>query len=229
MAQNWPPTSLLGGLGPAARERLLALGTQVSYPPGRMLMREGDDTAFVVILTEGVAKATATAPAGREALLAIRMGGDLAGELAALDGRPRSATVVTCGPVEARVATGPDFVGLLRREPAIAQAVSASVAAKLRAANSFRIDFTGCDAETRLARVIHQIGAVYGEPIGEAAIQIRWPINQLELAALSGTSEPTVQRALRRLREAAVVTTGYRSITILDLARLSQIAFERMD
>ncbi|WP_330332622.1 Crp/Fnr family transcriptional regulator [Streptomyces sp. NBC_00536] len=220
----WPAASLLGGLGRASRERLLALGARARYPADRVLMRESEPTTFVVILLDGVVKATARTHDHRDALLAVRMGGDLVGEFAAVDGRPRSATVTTCGSAVARVVTREDFLDCMRRDPRIAHAVNESIVAKLRVANSHRIDFAGCDAATRLARVVHQIAMAYGEPAG-AGVVIRWPITQPELATLSGASEPTVHKALRRLRETGVVSTGYRAIRVEDLARLNSIAF----
>ncbi|MEK8170702.1 cyclic nucleotide-binding domain-containing protein [Streptomyces sp. M19] len=68
-------------------------------------MREAEESTFVLILLDGVVKATGRTHDNRDALLAVRMGGDLVGEFAAVDGRPRSATVTTCGPVVARAVT----------------------------------------------------------------------------------------------------------------------------
>jgi CRP-like cAMP-binding protein len=221
----WPPSSLLGGLPESSRDRLLALGTQVRYEADRVLMRESDRTGFVLVLLDGVVKATGRTNDGRDALLAVRMGGDLVGELAAVDGGPRSATITTCGPVVARSVTRAAFLECMRQEPRIAHGVNTSVVTKLRTANTHRIDFTGCDAATRLARVLHQIAMTYGERSGNTAV-IRWPITQPELATLSGAAEPTVHKALRRLRETGVVSTGYRTIKVDDLAGLRGVAFD---
>ncbi|AEM82617.1 Crp/Fnr family transcriptional regulator [Streptomyces violaceusniger] len=223
---TWPPSSPLGSLAGPARDRLLALGAGRRYEADRVLMREGERTTFVLVLLHGVVKATGRAPDGRDALLAVRMGGDLVGELAAADGGPRSATVTTCGAVIARVVSRDEFLGCTHREPEIAHAVNASVVSKLRAANTHRVDFTGCDASTRLARVLHQIVLTHGERSGAGAV-IRWPITQPELATLSGAAEPTVQKVLRRLREAGVISTGYRTVRVEDLARLRSIAFDQ--
>ncbi|WP_405019933.1 Crp/Fnr family transcriptional regulator [Kitasatospora sp. NBC_00070] len=222
--RTWPLASLLGGLPPVERDRLLALGTEVRYPADRVLLRESDLTDFLVVLLAGVVKATRRTHDHRDALLAVRMGGDLVGEFAALDGRPRSATVTSCGQVTARVVSRAEFLDCLRREPRIAQAVNASVVTKLRVANDRRVDFTGCDTETRLARVICQIAVSYGEPVGAGAV-IHWPVTQPELATLCGAAEPTVHKALRRLREAGAVSTGYRTIRVESMALLDAIAF----
>ncbi|MEW2379935.1 cyclic nucleotide-binding domain-containing protein [Micromonospora sp. NPDC047812] len=51
-----------------------------------------------MLLEEGLTKVTVSLPDGRAALLALRVGGDLVGEVSALNDRPRSASVTTCGP-----------------------------------------------------------------------------------------------------------------------------------
>jgi CRP/FNR family transcriptional regulator, cyclic AMP receptor protein len=220
----WPPGSLLAGLQAATRQRLLGLGARQQYPePGRVLIREGDVGTAVYLLLSGPVKVTGATDEG-DALLAIRVGGDIVGELAALDDRPRLATVTTAGPVTARVIGRAEFVGLLSRDPDLALAVARGVADKLRTATSRRIEFTGCDVSTRLARVLLDLAERYGEQTREGRT-ICCPLTQTELATLSGAAEPTVQRSLRRLRADGIVATGYRVTTVLDMSALGKRAF----
>jgi CRP/FNR family transcriptional regulator, cyclic AMP receptor protein len=222
-AWQWPPSSLLGSLTMTSRDRLLEPGMTRQYVAGKVLMREGDDTKFVVVLLDGVVKTTGLTSEGKEALLAIRVGGDLVGEFAALDEGPRSSTVTTCGTVVGRVIRQPDFLAALRRDSVLAEAVNRSIVAKVRSANARRVDFTGYDAPTRLARVLRELAVRYGERSGNRVV-IAWPLTQPELASLAAVAEPTAQKALRRLREGDVIVTGYRSLTIVDFAELSRIA-----
>lgn len=220
----WPESSVIGTLVPDAREVLLTAGGLVRYAPGRVIVREGDKTSFVVVLIDGMVKVTSATRDGQGVLLAIRTGGDLIGEYAALDGLPRSATVTACGPVRARLLNREEFLDCLKRDPRIDEVVKASVVGQLRTSISYRVDFTGLDVATRVARVLCRFAKTYGHPIG-ASTQIDWPITQQELASLCGAAEPTVQKALRGLRSAGVVSTGYRSVRIEDFAELSHIAF----
>jgi len=223
--RDWPPSSLLGTLARPARDRLLRLGSAVQYPgPSRILIREGDNSTFVVVIVDGVVKVTGQVPGGRDVLLAIRMAGDVVGEFAALDERPRSATVITCGAMVGRVIKAADFLDCLRRDPDVSRGVHQSIVAKLRSANAHRVDFSGCDVPTRLARVLYEIAMTYGIRSGSRSV-IRWPLTQPELASLAASAEPTVHRALRDLRESGVVATGYRAITVLDMRRLQVIAY----
>lgn len=92
--QPWPPSSLLAHLSADARDALLTLGTARRYRVRQVLMREGERTTHAILLRAGFVKVTAVADGGRNALIAIRMAGDLIGELGAIDGAPRAATVV---------------------------------------------------------------------------------------------------------------------------------------
>jgi CRP/FNR family cyclic AMP-dependent transcriptional regulator len=186
-------------------------------------MRMGEPTTFVLILLEGIVKATSVTSAGKEVLLAVRVGGDIVGEFAALDSRPRSSTVTTCGPVVGCVFAQSEFLVALRRDEAVAHEVDRSVLGKLRFANERRVEFAGYDAQTRVARVLRELAAAYGERSGNQ-VTLNWPLTQTEVASLSSVAEPTVQKALRHLRDAGVIATGYRSLIIQNFSGLNEIA-----
>jgi CRP/FNR family cyclic AMP-dependent transcriptional regulator len=224
--RDWPERSLLGLLPGAARDRLLRRGVQVRYPaPGRILFRQGEESRHVAVILCGIVKVTGSVPGSSDALLAVRMGGDVVGEFAAVDQLPRSATVTTCGTVAAQVIRSDDFLDCLRRDPEISHAVNKSIVAKMRIASARRIDFAGCNMQTRVTRVLYQLAITYGTRDGNTSV-IRWPLSQLELASLVGGSRPAVHRVLRQLRDEGVVSTGYRTITVLDVNRLRSAAYD---
>jgi len=129
-------------------------------------------------------------------------------ELAALDNKPRSATITTCGLVSGCVIRQPDFLAAMNADRDLAQAVHQGVVAKARAGTDRRIAFTGFDAPTRFARIIRELALAHGERDGNRAV-IDWPLTQNELASLASVAEPTAQKALSQLRKASVISTGY--------------------
>jgi CRP/FNR family transcriptional regulator, cyclic AMP receptor protein len=223
---DWPVGSLLGTLPNVARDRLLQRGTLVRYPgPSKILFREGDKSRFVVLIIRGVVKVTASVPdGGPDALLAIRMRGDAVGEFAAIDALPRSATVTTCGAVVAQIIKSGDFVEFIRHDPDISHVVSSAIAAKMRVAIARRVDFSGSNVSTRVARVLLQLVEVYGNTESNQAV-LRSLLTQPEIASLAVASQPAVHRVLRDLRERGIVSTGYRSIVVTDLDRLRKMAY----
>jgi CRP-like cAMP-binding protein len=220
-------------LPPAARARLISRGVLVRYSdPGRVLIREGDKSGYVVIILSGVVKVTSSVANGPDALLAIRMEGDAVGEFAAVDHLPRSATVTSCDTLVACLIKAEDFVDCLRRDPDISHAISKAIVAKMRVASQRRVDFSGSDATARVARVLLHLVTAYGKPRPEGEhgkAVIGAPLTQHELASLAVASPPAVQRVLRQLREAGIIATGYRSVTILDIERLSHVAYAEGD
>src|SRR5690606_39466982 len=86
------------------------------------------------------------------ALPIVRVGGDTVGEMAAMDGAPRSATVTACGTITALVLQPAALRTLLMRRPEIGIALTGIVADRLRWANRRRLDFRGYPVKVRLDR-----------------------------------------------------------------------------
>lgn len=223
---NWPPRTFLGMLSDEAREELLSLGTSREYLPDSALMREGDRSTAVAVLIDGWVKVVGSTEEGGQALLALRVGGDLVGEQSALDNGPRSATVISAGVTATQVMSQRDFLGFLDRRPEASVAVSRALSNELRWANQRRIDFSGLPVLARLARVLSELGRLYGtsSPNG---VELQCTLTQPEFAAMVGASEPSVHKALRQLRRDGVVATGYRHVMITDPAALDSIASSR--
>ncbi|MGC5052845.1 Crp/Fnr family transcriptional regulator [Micromonospora sp. DT48] len=217
----WAKGSFLGRIAPADRQELLALGVTRTVSSGRRLFVEGARDTHVEVLRRGFAKVTATVD-GSDRLLAIRLPGDLVGEFAAITGQARSATVAACGDVVSTVIRQVDFLRLLDRRSAVAAQVTAVVGERLRSANERRAEFT-YPVHVRLARVLAEIAASCGR-IADDEIVIGVALSHTELATLVGAATDTTQRALRTLRAERLIRTGYRRITVLDLAGLRALA-----
>jgi CRP-like cAMP-binding protein len=219
LAERWPPGTLLSMLSPSARAKLLERGRLMHYGPGRTLFHQDDSGDQVALLLDGLVKLTATTSDGRPLLLAIRVGGDLVGELGALDRLPRESTAVTVTPVVVRLVTGEDLRAVLSRHPEIAHAVTQLLGQRLRVAARRRIT-QGAPARVRLAGVLHELVQAHGVST-EQGVEIRLGLSQRELASLIGATELTVHRALQSLRNAGIVRTRRRLLTILDLDALA--------
>ncbi|MCK9902739.1 transcriptional regulator [Parafrankia colletiae] len=218
---DWPAKSLLGRLPEPIRTEFVALGAYREFTSDEVLLREGEETNFVVLLLSGWVKVTASTENGGFALLAIRHGGDLVGEQAGLDGEPRSATVTAAGAVLAKVIALETFLDFLRRAPEANTPVLQSVSAKLRNSTRRRVEFGGCTVAMRLARVVCELEHAYGADATDGTgRRVQISLTQPELAGLVGAAEPTVHKVLRELRQQGVVDTRYRAIVIRDVDAL---------
>lgn len=221
--ERWPARSFLGSLPEPVRTGLLRLGTRCRYIREEVLICEGDRSNHVVLLRSGFVKVTARLDNGHEALLAIRVGGDVVGEMAAMDDAPRSATVTACGEIAASIVREADLRHFLGVHPEAALALAGIVAQRLRWANRRRAEFGGYPVKVRLARVLADLAASYGLRVPRGLV-IGVDLTQPELAALTGSAEVTIHKALAELRKDGLITTGYRRTTVLDLVRLREIA-----
>src|SRR5579863_1725465 len=92
LVEEYLPHSLLSSLPPRERADVLALGTVRRFTRHEHLTRIGEPGREVFVIISGCVKIFADSVEGRPILLAVRLAGDIIGELAALDGRPRTAT-----------------------------------------------------------------------------------------------------------------------------------------
>ncbi len=81
---RWPVSGFMGQLSPEEQEAALRLGTARHVDPGEVILHEGAPSNCVYLLVSGLFKVTGSLGSGREALLAVRIGGDLVGELGSL-------------------------------------------------------------------------------------------------------------------------------------------------
>ena len=126
----WPPGTFLGSLGAATQTVALSLGTLRQFPAHHVLIREGEKARDVILLRQAYVKVTAGVGGSREALIDIRASGDVVGEVAALDGSPRSATVTTCGNALVSTITADEFATFLSRHPDAGLALSRRLASR---------------------------------------------------------------------------------------------------
>jgi CRP/FNR family transcriptional regulator, cyclic AMP receptor protein len=212
-------TGFLGALSHAEREDLAARGRTRAYARGTRLFRAGAASDSIVVVLSGRVKVASPAGGDREAVLAFRGPGDLLGELSALDGLPRSATVSAVEPVEALVVEARRFRAFLEQHPRLALLLLATLSRRLRDADRKRVEFAAHDSVGRVAARLVELAREHGEA-GGAGVQITLPISQDELAGWTGSSREAVAKALHTLRSLGWVRTGRRRITVVDLEAL---------
>lgn len=217
------PGNLWSLLDDRQRHAIQAGAEVRGFPAGTVLIREGDQSSWVLILTSGRVKIVSAAPGGHDAVLAVRGPGDILGELAAMDGSPRSASAIAVEPVTALWLAAGTFARILRDEPGISAVLLKIITARLRYANTRRTEFGDSTAAQRVARLLIDLAERYGTR-GPDGTVIALRISQSDLAGLAATSREAVGRALRALRAGGVIRTGRQRLVIRDLEALRRQA-----
>ncbi len=217
MTVEAPATGYLSRLAEADRDALTALGKRRRYRRGATLFAEGDHSTHVVVILTGQVRVSYMTDSGREIYFATKEGGDLLGELSAIDGRPRSATATALGAAEVLVVEGADFMGFVRTHPAAALLLLRMVADRLRDADRRQVEFGALDTVERVARRLLELA-----PAAEAGGEVLIPVSQQELAAWTGSSREAVNKALAVLRGPGWVATRRGGVVLLDRAGLER-------
>lgn len=215
--------TFMGGLGPGDREALAGLGTRHEYPPYDTVVAEGDRTTFAVVLLSGWCTVWTPTERGGRLILALRRAGEVVGDMAALDGRPRSASVSTLGPVTGLVVSGERFRRFLASRPHANALMMSQLAERLRSADHERRALASMTVLQRLAERLVELADRTGRLENEA-VTIRLPLAQHELAASVGSTREAVAKALRLLREQGLVRTGPGTLAVADLDPLRLLA-----
>ncbi|MGH3263527.1 MAG: Crp/Fnr family transcriptional regulator [Trebonia sp.] len=219
---GWPSTSFLAGLENSALHDFLTSGELTRFRRGQALINEGEESNDVFLLLNASVKVTARLDDGGKALLAIRVGGDAVGEIAALDPGTRTATVVVAGhePLDAVRLSHDDLHELLDDWPAAAVSLTATVSRKLRAATRRQVDMLSCTAKVGMARVVLELAEDYGYPAERGGTLVAVNVTQIELGSLVGVGETTAQRALRALRREGLIANAGRRLLVPNMAAL---------
>ncbi|MFI8519257.1 Crp/Fnr family transcriptional regulator [Streptomyces sp. NPDC085481] len=215
--------SFLHALPAADRRDLLAEGAPRMYEPGEIMIRERDTSAYVLALLTGWSVVSVGTERGARLILALRGEGEVVGDLAAVDRRPRSATVTALGRVEAVAISGDRFRRFLAARPHATALIMRQLATRLRSADVERRSLASETVLQRLAARLVELAERAGRR-AESGTFLELPLPQHDLAAAIGATREAVAKALRLLREQGVVRTAHRTVVVIDMPVLVLLA-----
>jgi CRP/FNR family transcriptional regulator, cyclic AMP receptor protein len=141
MSANVPPqmtlealrsVPLFASLGDEAAEAVRELLEVKTVPAGRVLFREGDRGDALYLIEDGTVRIHVRDADGDEVTLAELSRGDFFGEMALLDGKPRSAQATTRTEARLAVLMREDFLSFVRGDPEVALNMLAAITTRLR-------------------------------------------------------------------------------------------------
>jgi CRP/FNR family cyclic AMP-dependent transcriptional regulator len=213
------PGSFLADLTAEEASELVRRGRRRRWRKGAVLCSQEESARWIGVVVSGVVKASVYTEDGGEVLLGLLGPGALIGELEALDGRPRPATLSALEPVEASVISQPEFVDFVRADGRAVWLLIETLCRRVRVADNFRVEYASYNTTGRVAKLLVELADRYGCP-GEHGVLIPVGLTQDELASWVGASREAVSAALRSLRVRGWIRTGRRRLVICDLTAL---------
>jgi CRP-like cAMP-binding protein len=185
---------------------------------GEVIFHQGDPGDALHLVGSGAVKIVLPSEHGDEAIIATLRPGDFFGELALLDGAPRSATAVALEASETWTLSRDPFHELLDRDPRLRDSLLAGLARELRRLTGqveelHFLDLAGRLA-MRLARLAREADA------GANEVRLDWPYTQSDLAAMIGGTRQSVNKLLSGLVERGLVVIERDTLTITDVDAL---------
>jgi CRP/FNR family transcriptional regulator, cyclic AMP receptor protein len=231
MSQN-PATvaSLLGKtaiFGPLSQADRLAVAGQmlkVDFRPGQTVFARGDSGRNVYLVVDGSVRLSVFSADGRLLSFKHANAGDIFGEIAALDGRPRTADGMALTRVVAMTLVREELDKLIESNPRVARAAIGWLCQRLRDTSAQAEAIALHPVEVRVARYL--LSRLMPVPVGESAggrSTVALGISQGELASLIGASRQKVNAALGLLENAGAIRRTGRRIAC-DPTLLARIA-----
>ncbi len=198
------------------------------YSDGAYLDKEGSVGGAVFAIESGLVCITLVGEGGTQQLIGHRKAGDLIGEMSALDGLPRSASMVAKGPVVAVVVSSEDFRLFLSSHPEAALRIMQSMARRIRQAATMYVS-RGGSLSSRIASTLIALVAD-GQTVSKAndlatrtERGIELSLTQQELANWVGASREATARVLAQFRSEELIETRRGGIVVLSPDELAAL------
>jgi CRP/FNR family transcriptional regulator, cyclic AMP receptor protein len=214
--------TFFGGLPDPALDALIERGHTKAYTKGDVIYRRGEPGDSLMVILSGRIKVTNVSANAKEVVLNFLGAGDINGEIAALDGKERSADAVALEPCEIFAVYARDLVPTLTAHPEALLEIIQLLCDKLRSASAIIEDST-LEMRGRTAKGLLRLAQQHGRTSKEG-IRLGLAVSQTELGAYLGLSRANVSRQLAQLREANVIKIDGAQIVIADEEGLSMIA-----
>lgn len=215
---------LLARLPEAELRALASRGRVRTYPGGALIFREGDPGDSLHIVIEGGVRIAVLSASGEEATVALLGPGECVGDLALLDGRPRSASAIAAQPTKTLVVTREDFRQWLSERPRAALALLEALSLRLRRTDEALTDLAFLDLAQRLAKRLLDLATAHPEVRAKGVAEgIRLRVTQSELASMLGVSRESVNKQLNQFARRGWIALGRGSVTLRDAEALRSL------
>lgn len=215
---------LFAGLGPEALQAIARTLRVRHFRRGEVLFHEGDPGDALFIVASGAVKVVVPSEEGAEAILATLRRGDFLGELALLDGAPRSASAIALEVTEVLTLPRDQFRALANTEPAIRDALLESMARELRRLTTHVAELHFLDLTGRLAARLARLAEENGERRPDGSIRLDAPLTQSDLAAMIGATRQSVNKLLGEFEKEGLLRLERDSVVVVDLQALARAA-----
>jgi CRP/FNR family transcriptional regulator, cyclic AMP receptor protein len=207
-------------LEPEALDQLCRYAKHVTLKRGASIFSKGDPGNSLFAVISGTVKISITSPDGRTAILNLIGPGEIMGEIAVLDGAPRTADATANTNCEIFLIDRRDFLPFVRSQPALAMKFIELLCARLRWTSDQVEQVILQNLPGRLASAL--IGLAEKRKIEPASRTIA--ITQQEISEMVGMTRESINKQLRSWAARNLVRLEHGAIVVLDVVALRELA-----
>lgn len=196
------------------------LGTQ-AFERGATIFHQGSVGNMLYMVVQGQVRVYTVSDTGQELTVMIFCDGDFFGELALLDGQPRSATAEAMCTTRTLTLHRDEFQQVVANHPDIAMGVMETLSHRLRYSNIYAEHLISHSAGQRVVRRLLDLADQHGV-LENGTTRINLHLTQDDLASLAGTTRETVNRVLSGLRDQGLIRVERARVSVLNLSQLEQ-------
>ena len=206
-----PAAGVLSDLPDRLLANLLTKAKPVSLAAHNTLFLAGDPGDGCYRVNEGLLKISIASPNGAERILAILGSGSIVGDMAMIDGRPRSASASALRDCQLSFVSRSVFDAAVAKQPEIYEYLLILLAERLRKTDQLVAAASFLHLKGRVARALLDLAKAFGRDVGQDRVVIQQKISQSDIADIAGIARENVSRILSKWMRSKLVTrlSGY--------------------
>jgi CRP/FNR family transcriptional regulator, cyclic AMP receptor protein len=209
-------------LTPRQIDRLGACIVGKTVKRGTHIFAKGDAGSSLFAIGTGTVRISVPSAEGKDAVLNVVSKGDIFGEIALLDGQPRTADATAVTDCELYVIERRDFLPVVREEPEIALKLIEILCSRVRRTSEQAEEVMFLDLPSRLAKALMRLLDADTAGMRERKISI----TQKDLGNIIGMSRESVNKQLRIWEDKKWVRLERNAVVILAIDEIAAIADE---
>ncbi len=198
------------------QQHLASLMVLRNFNPEETIVIQGDEGHGLYLIRSGKVKICAVDPEGSELIFTFLSDGDIIGEIALLDGQPRSATAVAVTPTSTFYLPRREFLDFLKTSPRACLDIIASLCKTLRRLSTRLEEVSFLDVSGRVARNLISLSL-------KGASAQNCTISQEELGKVVGASRVMINKVLNSFCDLGYIALARKMITILNENELKRL------
>jgi len=212
-------SALLRDLPPAVLNEIAQFIRIATFKAGDVVFRKGEPGRGLMTLVRGRVKITTRLANGKQAVLNVAKPGELFGEIALIDGGPRTADAIVVEDATVLVLDRRDFLPFLEHNPAVSIKLLHVLCERIRQSTHMTEDALFLDVPSRIARALLRLAGHDSTEVS-SGVRIELRLSQSELGNSAGVTRESVNRQLRDWRERGLVEMDDGRLVLKDVDAL---------